>query len=89
MIPAEPCAQCPCVVNSSGTRSFMAALCCGFVQGSRIHIPSWYRESGQQNSGLFFFFPGAGGQEGGADILGLLKKKTHFFILGGDVNSWL
>lgn len=55
MIPAEPCAQCPCVVNSSGTRSFMAALCCGFVQGSRIHIPSWYRESGQQNSGLFFF----------------------------------
>lgn len=88
MIPAEPCAQCPCVVNSSGTHSFMAALCCGFVQGSRIHIPSWYRESGQQNSGLFFF-PGVGGQEGGADILGLLKKKTHFFILGGDVNSWL
>lgn len=36
-----------------------------------------------------FFFPGVGGQEGGADILGLLKKKTHFFILGGDVNSWL
>ena len=87
MIPTELCAWCPHAVNSSGMRSFTATLCCGFVQGSRIHISSWYREPGQQNSGFFFFFPGGGG--GGADVLGLLKKKTHLFILGGDVHSWL
>ena len=89
MIPTELCAWCPHAVNSSGMCSFTATLCCGFVQGSRIHISSWYREPGQQNSGFFFFFPGGGGVGGGADVLGLLKKKTHLFILGGDVHSWL
>ena len=89
MIPAELCAWCPHVVNSSGMRSFTAVLCCGFVRGSRIYISPWYREPGQQNSGFFFFSGGGRGQGGGADVLGLLKKKTHLLILGGDVNSWL
>lgn len=90
MVPAEPCARCPPAVSSSGSRLFTAALCYGFVQGSGIHISSWYRESGQQNSVVFLFFCGVGvGQEGSAGVLGLVEKKAHLFILGGDVNSWL